>query len=74
VEQLGEALRRAGISTEPPNRRISNTPALPGNGQAGSWWGGSFRDCRRCDGKARRLRIGRRMFNWLRVLRNEEHV
>lgn len=42
-----------------------------GTGKRRSWWGGSFRLCRRCKGTARRLRTGRRVFNRLRVLRDE---
>jgi hypothetical protein len=49
-------------------------PRSQGTGKRRSWWGGSFRDCRRCDGTARRLRTGQRVFTWLRVLRDEEHV
>jgi hypothetical protein len=46
-------------------------PRCKGTGKRPSWWGGSFRDCRRCKGSARRLRTGRRVFNRLRVLRDE---
>lgn len=46
-------------------------PRCKGTGRRPSWWGGAFRDCGRCKGKARRLRTGRRVFNRLRVLRDE---
>jgi hypothetical protein len=46
-------------------------PRCEGTGKRRSWWGGSFRICRRCGGTARQLRTGRRVFNWLRVLRAE---
>lgn len=46
-------------------------PRCSGTGKRPAWWGKAFRVCRRCRGSARRLRIGRRVFNRLRVLRDE---
>jgi hypothetical protein len=42
-----------------------------GSGRKRSPLGRAFRDCRRCKGTARRLRTGRRVFNRLRLLRDE---
>jgi hypothetical protein len=37
-----------------------------GNGKHGAWWGGGFRLCGRCSGSGRRLRTGRRIYNFIR--------
>lgn len=42
-----------------------------GTGKRRSWWGNAFRLCRRCKGTARRLRTGRLVLRWLRILRDE---
>lgn len=36
-----------------------------GGGKKKAMWGGGFRMCGRCSGGGRRLRIGRRIFNYL---------
>lgn len=43
-----------------------------GTGKRRSWWGGAFRLCRRCGGTARQVRPGRRVLNWLHVLRDDQ--
>jgi hypothetical protein len=42
-----------------------------GTGRRQSPSGKAFRLCRRCQGSARRLRIGRRVFNYFRILQKE---
>ncbi len=46
-------------------------PRCDGTGKRKAPMGRAFRPCRRCKGTARRLRLGRRLFNRLRLLRDE---
>jgi DnaJ-class molecular chaperone len=41
------------------------------HGKRRSPTGRAFKICRRCKGTGRRIRTGRRIFNWLRVLSQE---
>jgi len=43
-----------------------------GAGKLKSPTGRAFRLCRRCKATGRRIRTGRRLFNWLQVLRSED--
>lgn len=47
----------------------ANCGRCKGNGKAKAWWGGGFRPCGGCGGAGRRLRIGRRLYNYVHVNR-----
>jgi hypothetical protein len=49
---------------------FANCKRCGGSGKTRSKSGRHFRACRRCKGTGRRLRIGRRVWNWLRRARD----
>lgn len=49
---------------------FANCGRCSGSGKTHSRSGRHFRPCRRCRGTGRRLRLGRRVWNWLRRTRD----
>jgi hypothetical protein len=46
---------------------FTSCPRCKGTGRSKSPTGKNWRKCRRCKGTATRVRLGRRVFNWLQV-------